>query len=147
MEVILKEDIEKLGKAGEVIKVKPGFARNYLLPRKLALESTQSNLKLIEVQKKIIQKRVSDELKDAEALKAKLSSLSCSISVKVGDDDKAFGSVTSADIARVLDGEGVKIDKRKIELDEPIKALGVYTVSVKLHKDVTAPLKVWVVKT
>lgn len=146
MEIILKEDIEKLGKAGDVVEVKPGFARNYLLPRKLAVESSAANLKLIEVDKKKAQKRISEELKGAEELAKKLSALSCSIPVKVGDDDKVFGSVTSADIAKALEAEGINIDKKKITLDEPIKALGVYTVPVKIHKDVTAQLKVWVVK-
>lgn len=146
MEIILKEDVEKLGKAGDVVNVKPGFARNYLMPRKLAVESNAANLKLIEFDKKKAEKRVSEELKGAEELAKKLANLSCSIPVKVGDDEKVFGSVTSADIAKVLESEGLNIDKKKIGLEEPIKALGVYTVPVKIHKDVTAQLKVWVVK-
>ncbi len=146
MKVILIEDVEKVGSMGEIINVKDGYARNFLFPRKLAKVATDSNLKIIEEIKKKKALVLVKEKKNMEALKEKLALVSCTVSVEAGDDDKLFGSVNAQDIAESLAQEGYDIDKRKITIDEPIKKLGVYHVSVKLHPEVTADVKVWVVK-
>jgi large subunit ribosomal protein L9 len=146
MKIILKDDVEQLGKCGEVVNVKNGFARNYLIPRKLAIPATDGNLRSIgEVN---TQKRLRDNkrLRDAEKLRNALERISCTAEVQVGEEDRVFGSVTAAQIAELLEKQGFVVDRRDIQLDEPIKALGVYTVGVKLERDVIAKLKVWVVK-
>ena len=146
MKIILKDDIEQLGKCGEVMNVKDGFARNYLIPRKLAIPATDGNLRSIgEVS---TQKRLRDNkrLRDAEKLRNAIEKISCTAEVQVGEEDRVFGSVTAAQIAELLEQQGFVVDRRDIQLDEPIKALGVYTVGVKLERDVIAKLKVWVVK-
>jgi large subunit ribosomal protein L9 len=146
MKIILKEDIQRLGKCGEVIKVKDGYAINYLFPRNLAVPATKGNLRSIEELTR--QKRFRDEkkLKGAERLKSDLEKISITAEVKVGEEDRVFGSITSQDIAGLLKDKGFEIDKRKIELEEPIKALGVYTVPIKIQADIVANLKLWVVK-
>ncbi len=146
MKVILREDADKLGKTGDVVEVKDGYARNFLIPKKMALESTPGSLKIIEENKKIALLRQNREKREAEAVGKRLASISCTVVVKTGEADKLFGSVTANDISRVLENEGLKIDKRQILLEDPIKELGVYQVPVKLHQDVTTQLKVWVVK-
>jgi large subunit ribosomal protein L9 len=146
MKVLLRQDHEKLGEAGEIINVKPGFARNYLIPNGFALVATAQNIKRYENEKKQMSWRKEKEKRVAEELAKVLENLSCTITVQVGEEDKLFGSVTSQNIAEALEGQGHAIDKRKILLDEPIKSLGIYSVPIKLHSDVEAKVKVWVVK-
>ena len=146
MKLILREDVENLGKIGEVVEVAGGYGRNYLLPRGLAVKASTKNLKEQGHQKKLIQARMDRPRKDAEELAGSLDSVSCTISRKTGDEEKLFGSVTSRDIEEALREEGVSLDRKRILLEEPIKKLGVYTVPVKLHADVTGNIKVWVVK-
>ena len=146
MKVILKQEVDKLGKTGDVVEVKDGYARNFLIPKKMVLKATPGSLKVIEEEKKISLLRQDRDKRDAEAMGKKLSSISCTVLVKTGEEDKLFGSVTASDIVRVLENDGLKIDKRQILLENPLKELGVYQVPVKLHQDVTAQLKVWVVK-
>ncbi len=146
MKVILIEDVQKLGSMGEVIQVKEGYARNFLFPKNLAKSATVSNLKGVEEIKKRKMLALMKEKRTAEELRDKLSLVSCTIPVEADEEDRLFGSVTSQDIARAFEEEGISIDKRKIILDEPIKKLGVYHVSVKLHPEVRAEVKVWVVK-
>ncbi len=146
MKVILREDVAELGEAGQVVEVKSGYGRNYLIPRNLAIPATKANLRAIDEVTKQKDLRERKLRREAEIVKEKIEKLSVSTEVLVGEEDKLFGSVTSADIAKLLEEEGVIIDKRAIVLDEPIKVLGVYTVSVKVEKDVTADLKLWVVK-
>jgi large subunit ribosomal protein L9 len=146
MKVILIEDVKDVGTMGDVADVREGYARNFLFPRKLAKPSTDGNLKVIEDIKKKKNLIVVKEKKEAEQLKEKLSLISCTISVEAGEDDKLFGSVTTQDIMKAFELEGFLIDKKKINLDDPIKKLGVYHVSIKLHPEVTAEAKVWVVK-
>jgi len=146
MKVILKEDVEKLGHAGEVIDVADGFGRNYLLPRNLAIPASKGNVKSIDVIKKQKQTRDNKKRREAEKIKDKLEKLSLTSEVLTGEDDKVFGSVTANDIAELILKQGIEIDRRKIHLDEPLKALGVYTISVKLAPETTAQVKLWVVK-
>ncbi len=146
MKVILKDDLEKLGKCGEVVEVKDGYGRNYLFPRNLAIPATKGNLKSIGEIKK--QKDIRDlkRKRQEERQKIQLEKISCTAEVMVGEEDKVFGSVTSQTIAELLKEKGFDIDRHKIMLEAPIKALGVYTVPVKISGDVVASLKVWVVK-
>lgn len=146
MEVILLDAVPSLGERGETVKVKPGFARNFLFPRRLALPASESNRRVFKEEERVLAKR--DELAKSTAQTAaeKLTDVSCTIPVQVGDEDKLYGSVAANDIAKVLKDQGFKIDKKQVILDEPIKRLGVYTIDVKLHREITAPIKVWVVK-
>ena len=146
IKLILKNDVKDLGKAGDTVNVKDGYARNFLVPQGFALEYSESTLKVIEEEKKKEKIRLEKEKKKALTEQGKISKVSCTIPVKVGEEGKLFGAVTSSDIEEALKQEGIEIDKRKIELPEPIKVLGVYTVPVKLHPEVTANIKVWVVK-
>jgi len=146
MKVILKQDVESVGTVGDIVTVKNGYARNYLIPKGIALEATPGNLKRIEQEKKTLELQKNREKKAAEQEAAKLNNVSVTISVSVGEEDKLFGSVTSQDIADALKEKGFEIDKRKIILDEPIKVLGIYSVPIKLHSEVEAKVKVWVVK-
>lgn len=146
MEVILKEDIRALGKAGEVVKVRSGFARNYLLPKGLAVQADTGNLKELEHHKKAVQTKLGKLKKGAEELAARITPLHLSISKGVGEENKLFGSVTTKDIAEALRKEKITVEKRQIHLDAPIKQLGDYEIPVKLHPEVTATLKVAVVK-
>ena len=146
MKVILKQDFETLGAAGDIVNVKAGYARNLLLPRQIAYEATPGNMKKYEEEKKRISYQKNKEIKKAEHLAGELEKVSCTIAVAVGEEDKLFGSVTSQDIATSLEEKGIEIDKRKIHLEESIKALGIYTVPIRLHPEVTANVKVWVVK-
>ncbi len=146
MKVILTQDIEELGQCGDVIDVKAGYGRNYLLPRNLAVAATKGNLRAIDELKNRQELRSSKERREAEAIRSRIEKVSCTAEVNVGEDDKVFGSVTAPMIAELLMAEKVEIDRKKILLDEPLKALGVYTVPIKINSEVTANLKVWVVK-
>ncbi|MCK4325566.1 50S ribosomal protein L9 [bacterium] len=146
MKVVLRQDQESLGKRGDVVEVAPGFARNFLLPRRLVLEATPRNMKIFQEEKKMEAAQERREKKEAEDLAEKLAAVSCTIAAEAGQDEKLFGSVTSMDIAEALKKEGIEIDKRKVVLEEPIKSLGIYYVPIKLLPDITAEVKVWVVK-
>ena len=146
MEVILREHVDNLGKRGEIVKVADGYARNYLLPRKLALKATDGNKKHVERERKIVEARESQEKSQAEAIAARLAAVEITIARRVGDTDQLYGSVTAVDIADYLKSQGFEIDRRKLILPEPIKAIGEHTVPLKLHREVTVPLKVRVVK-
>lgn len=146
MKVILRQDFEKLGRIGDVVDVKAGYARNYLIPRSIAYQATESNLKRLEEEKKQHAKRLAKEHTDSEKLAAELEKISVTIQMKVGEDDKLFGSVTSQMIADSLAEKGFTIDKRQIVLEDPLKALGIYTVDVKMPGTVTGKVKVWVVR-
>lgn len=146
MEVILLESLTPLGKRGDTVKVKPGFARNYLFPRRIAILATDSNRRIFQEEDKVRSRRDVVEMRSAKDLAAKLSDVSCTITVKVGEDDRLYGSVSSADISKELETQGFRIDKKHVLLDEPIKKIGVYTVDVKLHREVVVPVRVWVVK-
>jgi len=146
MKVILRQDYDTLGKLGEIVDVKPGFARNYLIPKNFAMQATPQNLKTLEQQKTREAAKQLKDMKEAEAFAEKLKSVSLTATVAVGEEDKVFGAVTSQNIAELLSAAGHDIDRRKIQLDEPLKALGVYDVPIKLHPEVVATIKVWVVK-
>jgi len=145
MEVILREHVENLGRRGEVVKVADGYARNYLLPRKLALLATDGNKKQIERERAKFEAREAEEKKGAEAIAERLASVELEIARKVGETEALYGSVTSADIADALAAKGFEIDRRKLLLREPIKKVGEFEVPIRLHRDVTLPLKVKVV--
>lgn len=146
MKVILRQNHETLGEVGDVVEVKDGFARNFLIPRKIAYLALKGNVRSLDEEKKTIDKRKKQELTAAETLSAELEKVSVSIPVQVGEEDKLFGSVTTQMIADSLKEKGFEIDKRKIEIEEPIKSLGIYSVNVKLHPSVSAKVKVWVVR-
>jgi large subunit ribosomal protein L9 len=146
MKVLLRQDHAKLGTAGSIVNVKPGFARNYLIPKGIALAATAKNVQLLENEKKLLTWGQEKEKRKSAELAKTLETVSCTITVQVGEEDKLFGSVTSQNIAEALLAQGYEIDKRKIMLDEPIKSLGIYSVPVKLHPDIEAKVKVWVVK-
>jgi large subunit ribosomal protein L9 len=145
MEVILREHVDNLGRRGDVVKVAEGYARNYLLPRKLALAVTEANKRQIERERKIADAREAEEKAQAEALAQRMTQLEIEIARRVGENDTLYGSVTSADIAHALQAKGFEVEKRKIQLPEPLKALGETIVPVKIHRDVTAQLRVKVV--
>ena len=146
MEVILREHVDNLGRRGEIVKVAAGYARNYLLPRKLALLATEGNKKHVERERKIMEVKEAEEKGQADALAARLGLIEISIARRVGDTDQLYGSVTAVDIADYLKGKGFDIDRRKLILPESIKTIGDHKVPLKLHREVTAPLKVHVVK-
>ena len=146
MEVILKEDVVKLGSRGDVVKVAEGYGRNFLLPRKLAIEATSGNKKVVEQMRAAAVRRSAKEKAQAEELSKQFDGLSVSFTRRAGEQDQLFGSVTSSDIGDALDKKGFNVDRRKIQLHEPLKSLGEFTVPVKLHKDVTAHLKVVIEK-
>jgi large subunit ribosomal protein L9 len=146
MEVILREHVDNLGRRGEIVKVAAGYARNYLLPRKLALPATEGNKKHVERERRIMEAKEAQEKGQAEALAARLAALEVSIARRVGETEQLYGSVTAADIADYLKGKGFEIDRRKLILPEPIKTIGDHKVPLKLHRDVTVPLTVKVVK-
>jgi large subunit ribosomal protein L9 len=145
MEVILREHVENLGRRGDVVKVAAGYGRNYLLPRKLALPVNDQNKRQIERERKLAEVRELEEKSQAEAFAARMGQTDIEIGRRVGENDTLYGSVTSADIAQALHAKGFEIDKRKIQLADPLKALGEFTVPVKIHRDVTAQIKVKVV--
>jgi large subunit ribosomal protein L9 len=146
MQVILRDDLDNLGKSGEVVNVKPGYARNYLFPRGLAVKATATDVARVEHEKRLIAARTSKLAKEAQAEADHLSQVTVSIARAVGEEDKLYGSVTTRDIAEALAAQGVTIDSRKLQLDEPLKTLGMAEVPVKLGRGVSASIKVWVVK-
>lgn len=146
MEVILREHIDKLGRRGEVVKVADGYARNYLLPRKLALPATEGNKRHVERERKIVDAREAKERQGAQELAAQIAALELAFPRRVGEGDTLYGSVTSADVAEALIARQFDIDKRKVQLHEPLKQLGEFKVPVKLHHDVVAEVTVKVVK-
>jgi large subunit ribosomal protein L9 len=146
MEIILRQGVENLGKPGDVVKVKAGYARNYLLPHGLAYEATPGNLKRIQQERDRLDAAENERRTAAQTLAERLEQVSLTFSARVGDEGKLFGSVTTADIAQQLEAQGFHIEKRQIDLHEPIKALGVYRVPVRLHADVKPEVRVWVIK-
>jgi large subunit ribosomal protein L9 len=146
MEVILREHVDNLGRRGDVVKVADGYARNYLLPRKLALTVTEANRKQIDRERKVADTREAEERQTAEAFANRLAQIELVIARRVGETEALYGSVTTADIAEALAAKGLDVERRKIQLDEPIKQLGDFTVPVKLHRDVAGTVKVSVVK-
>jgi large subunit ribosomal protein L9 len=146
MQIILREAVANLGDVGAVVDVKPGYARNYLLPRGLAYEATDANLKRIERERVRLEKQAAERLSVARKEAKRLSEVSLTFNVRAGEEGRLFGSITSHDIADRLEADGIEIERRDIEMPEPIKALGVFTVPVRLHPDVRPEIKVWVVK-
>lgn len=146
MEVILKEDVPKLGSRGDLVKVAEGYGRNFLLPKKLAIEASKSNKAVIDQMKAAAVRRSAKEKAGAEELSKQFGGLSVSFQRRSGEHDQLFGSVTSVDIADALEKKGFNVDRRKVQLHEPLKTLGEFTIPVKLHKDVTAHLKVVIEK-
>ena len=146
MKVILTEEIQAIGQPGDLLTVKDGYARNYLLPNNKAVQATTQNMKQLEHQKRFVGEKLSKIKSEAEKLAKKLEQISCTITKPAGEEDKLFGSVTSGDIYESLKNEGVEFDKKKILLDAPLKELGIFNIPVKLHPEITATLKVWVVK-
>jgi len=146
MEVILREDVDKLGSRGQLVKVTPGYARNFLLPKRLAVPATEANKKIIEQERQAHLRREAKLVADAGDLAKMMADLSVTIAQKAGENDQLFGSVTSKDIAEALEKQGYTIDRRKIALEEPIKTLGDFKVPVRLHREVTAEISVHVIK-
>jgi large subunit ribosomal protein L9 len=146
MEVILREDIDKLGQRGQVVKVTSGYARNFLLPRKMAVTANESNKKIVEQERQAHLRRDAKVQTEAQDLAKLMASVEVTIKQKAGENDQLFGSVNAADIAAALEKQGYTIDRKKVHLDEPIKSLGDYKISVRLHKDVSIDLPVHVVK-
>ena len=146
MEIILRQAVENLGKPGDVVKVKNGYGRNYLLPHGLAYEATAGNLKRIQQERNRLEAAENERRGTAQGLAARLEQVSLTFSARVGEEGKLFGSVTSGDIAQQLESQGFHIEKRQVDLHEPIKALGVYRVPIRLHADVKPEIRVWVIK-
>lgn len=146
MKVILRQNYDSLGKIGEVVDVKDGFALNFLLPRKIAYSALKGNISSLNEEKKNFAKKIEQELKSAEGLASELEKVSVTIPVQVGEEDKIFGTVTTQMISDSLKEKSFNIDKRKIEITEPIKSLGIYSVNIRLHSNVEAKIKVWVVR-
>jgi len=146
MEIILRQAVENLGKPGDVVTVKNGYARNYLLPHGLAYEATPGNLKRIQQQRDRLEAAENERRAGAQGVAEKLEQVSLTFSARVGEEGKLFGSVTATDIAQQLEAQGFHVEKRQIDLHEPIKALGVYRVPVRLHADVKPEIRVWVIK-
>ena len=146
MEIILRQAVENLGKPGDVVKVKNGYARNYLLPHNLAYEATAGNLKRIQQERARLEAAENQRRGSAQEIATKLEQVSLTFSARVGDEGKLFGSVTASDIAQQLEQQGYHIEKRQVDLHEPIKSLGVYRVPVRLHADVKPEIRVWVIK-
>ena len=146
MEVILSQDILALGEIGDVVEVKDGYARNYLIPKKMAYVATASNLKRIEQQGKKRKLKDEQDKHDAQALAEKFNKASCTLSVEVNDLDKLYGAVSEADIAQALDVEGFSVDKKDIVIEKPIEELGIFEVGINLHPEVTTKIRLWVTK-
>ena len=146
MQIILQEDVDKLGNRGDVVTVKPGYARNFLLPRKLAIEATTGNMKALERIRTSLAKKTATELDAAQKQAELLNGIAVKFTRKTGENDQMFGSVTSADISETLDAQGFKVDKRQVQLKEPIKIIGETAVTIKVFRDVTAQIKVTVEK-
>jgi len=145
MKVILRQDVDNLGQMGNIVNVKPGYARNYLIPRELAYHATPNALRIFELEKKQFEKLRAFEKADAEKIAVQIADLQISIPMKVGEEGRLYGSVTNQMIAQELELRGYEIDKRQIMIDDTIKTLGVFDVKVKLHSEITANLKIWVI--
>jgi large subunit ribosomal protein L9 len=145
MQVILKEDVPKLGRAGQVVNVKDGYGRNYLIPQNLAVLATPKNVKQFDHQKRIVSSRVEKLRKAAATVAERLAGYACTISRNCGDNDKLFGSVSPKDIATTLNDEGIDVARRQIDLAKPVKQLGIYPVDVRLHADIRCRIMVWVI--
>ena len=146
MQVILLEDVSSLGKAGDLVKVSDGYGRNYLIPKKKAILATEKSVRVLDHQKRMVQHRMARVKKDIQKIGEEIENLSCTFTRAVGESGKLFGSVTSMDIEAYLKDNGIEVDRKKIHLEEPIKSVGKFTVPIKLHPDVSAELKVWVVQ-
>ena len=146
MEIILRQSIENLGKPGDIVKVSPGYARNYLLPRGLAYEATTGNRKRIAMEKARLEAAEQERITAAQGLAERLENVQLTFSARVGEEEKLFGSVTTSDIAHQLQAQGFDIEKKQIDLHEPIKTLGVYKIPIRLHAEVKPEIKVWVIK-
>jgi large subunit ribosomal protein L9 len=146
MQIVLLEDVPTLGRAGDTVKVSDGYGRNYLIPRKKAILATDKNIKNLEHQKRQIQQQLGNRKKDAERMAEQIEKLSCTFAKTVGESGKLFGSVTSMEIENYLKENGIDVDRKKILMEEPIKNLGMFTIPIKIHPEVTANLKVWVVQ-
>lgn len=146
MKVILTQDIPSLGKKTEAVEVKPGYARNYLIPQGKALPANENSMKQLQIKIRKEELHLSKKKQEAEELAKKLNQVSCTATVQAGEDEKLYGSVSIPDIVKLLGDQGVDIDKNKIILEEPIKALGVYNIPIKLHPEVEATIKLWVVR-
>jgi len=144
--VILLKDVDNLGKSGDVVSASEGYARNFLFPRGIALSATEQNVKVAEANRKQKTEAIEKEKQEAAKLADAISKISCTIAVEAGKDDKLFGSVTSADIHKALEAEGINVDKKKIELKDHITQIGIFQIPIKLHQEITANLKLWVVK-
>lgn len=145
MKVVLSQDVDNLGDRGQILNVAPGFARNYLIPKGLALEATPGNLRSLELRKKVWAARETREVGDAKALAERIAEIKLSISKKVGENNALYGSVTSSEIAELLEKKGIQVDRRKILLGEPIKAVGEFQVAIRIHRQVTAEVSVQVI--
>ncbi|MCA9406562.1 MAG: 50S ribosomal protein L9 [Candidatus Omnitrophica bacterium] len=146
MEVILSENVPSLGKVGDVVKVKDGYARNYLIPNKKAFTATAGNLKKIKLQQEKQKAKLAEEKGSAEKLAEQLAKVSCTVTVEVNDQEKLYGSITEADVVKALDVEGFTIDKKDVVFEKPIEELGIFEVGVQLHPEVTAKIRLWVTK-
>ena len=146
MQVILRGSLENLGGAGDVVNVKPGYARNYLIPQGLAFEATDANVRRIDREKAQVVKRANEDLQGARQRAAAFEGVSVTFTARAGEEGKLFGSITNADIAEKLAEQGIEVDRKQIQIDEPIKALGVFSVPIRLHAEVRPELKVWVIK-
>jgi len=146
MQIVLLEDVPTLGKAGDTVKVSDGYGRNYLIPRKKAILATDKNIKNLEHQKRQVQQQLGNRKKDAERMAEQIEKLSCTFAKTVGESGKLFGSVTSMEIETYLKENGIDVDRKKILMEEPLKNLGMFTIPIKIHPEVTANLKVWVVQ-
>ena len=146
MKVILRKNYDQLGEVGNIVDVKDGFANNFLIPRGIAFQANEGNIRALEEEKRQMAKKEAKNLESAESIAAELEKVSITIPVKVGEEDKIFGTVTTQMIADALKEKNFDVDKKKIEIDDPIKALGIYTVNVKLHTKVNAAVKTWVVR-
>jgi large subunit ribosomal protein L9 len=146
MQVILLEEVSSLGKAGDTVKVSDGYGRNFLIPQKKAISATEKNMKALEHQKRLVQHRMAKTKKDVQKMVFEIENLSCTFTRTVGESGKLFGSVTSMDIETYLRENGLAIDRKKIHLEEPLKSVGMFTVPIKLHAEVVANLKVWIVQ-
>ncbi|MCB9685133.1 MAG: 50S ribosomal protein L9 [Alphaproteobacteria bacterium] len=146
MRVILKSEVTNLGDAGDIVNVKPGYGRNFLIPRGLAIPATEGSIHQVEHQKRVADAIRRKNLAQAKELQARLEGTAISIRRETGEDDRLFGAVTNRDVADALSAEGIEVDRRAIQIDEPIKNIGLFTVPVRLHRDVTASVRVYVIR-
>jgi len=146
VKVVLKKRVDRLGNVGDIVTVADGYARNYLIPRDLATRADEGKIKLIEHERRVIKAREEKAIKETQELARRIEEVSCTISAKAGEEDRLFGSISGSDIALALDEAGVEIDKKNVQLEEPIKELGVYSVPIDLGRGITARLKLWVVR-